>query len=104
MGETQTIFVDIDGTICTSVLNAQYYDAEPIEGMINYVNKLFDAGHTIIYWTARGTTTGLDWLTFTKSQLDKWGVKYHDVKVGKPYYDVFIDDKSINPSNIKTNE
>ena len=29
-------------------------------------------------------------------QLDGWGVKYHSVKLGKPHYDLFIDDRSIN--------
>ena len=58
------------------------------------INKLFRDGHTIIYWTARGTVTQIDWLDLTKEQLDKWGVLYHDVRVGKPEYDLWIDDKS----------
>ena len=32
---------------------------------------------------------------FTKKQLKKWGVKYHKLIMGKPSYDLIIDDKSI---------
>ena len=29
-------------------------------------------------------------------QLKKWGVKYHELIMGKPYGDFFIDDKAHN--------
>ncbi len=32
----------------------------------------------------------------TKEQLDSWGVKYHDLFLGKPQGDLYIDDKGIN--------
>ena len=35
-------------------------------------------------------------LKLTKQQLEKWGVKYDELKFGKPFYDLFIDDKNIN--------
>ena len=54
-----------------------------------------------MYWTARGTTTGIDWTETTLQQFDKWGVKYHDLKMGKPQYDVFIDDKNMNVKDWK---
>jgi hypothetical protein len=90
-------FIDIDGTICTSVKDAKYHEAKPFLDRIELYNQLYE-NNTVIYWTARGTTTGIDWLELTTKQLDEWGVKYHDVRVGKPFYDVFIDDKSINPN------
>ena len=37
----------------------------------------------------------------TKKQFAQWGVKYHDLKFGKPYYDLFIDDKNMNTKNWK---
>ena len=87
------IYVDIDGTICTQD-NGSYRDAEPRIEQIAKINKLYDKGNTIIYWTARGTVTQIDWLDLTKEQLDDWGCRYHDVRVGKPQYDLWIDDKS----------
>ena len=32
---------------------------------------------------------------FTKKQLDSWGLKYSKLILGKPSYDIFVDDKSI---------
>ena len=89
------LYVDIDGTICT-ITNGKYEEAQPIKENINKINKLFDEGNTIVYWTARGSGTGIDWEDVTKNQLDSWGAKYHNVKLKKPFYDIFIDDKAIN--------
>ena len=94
------IYVDIDETICHYEDKKRDYKlAKPITKNINKFNKLFDDGHEIIYWTARGSTTGIDWYDLTDSQLKKWGVKYKQFKVGKPYYDLFICDKAINSEN-----
>ena len=32
--------------------------------------------------------------TLTKMQLDIWGCKYHELIMGKPHADMFIDDKA----------
>ena len=87
------VYVDIDGTIC-SITNGIYTDAKPMMKRIRKINKLYAKGNTIIYWTARGSTTGANWVEFTNYQLDRWGCKYHELKVGKPHYDLWIDDKS----------
>ena len=47
------IYVDIDETIC-SFSNGEYSLAEPIKNRIDKINKLYEEGNTIIYWTARG--------------------------------------------------
>jgi hypothetical protein len=73
-----------------------YADATPIVTRINKVNELYDQGNTIVYWTARGTKTGIDWTNTTTKQLKSWSVKYHELLFGKPAYDLFIDDKNIN--------
>lgn len=88
------IFVDIDGVICNNT-DGKYEKAKPKIRAITKINKLVDEGHTVVYWTARGATTGKDWTEFTKQQLDKWGCKYTEIRMGKPYYDVFIDDKAV---------
>lgn len=92
----KVIYIDIDETICTKSEGLDYEKAKPIINNINMANKLYDDGHHIVYWTARGTVTGIDWFDVTKKQLDSWGVKYHELKMGKPFYDIFIDDKNIN--------
>ena len=92
------IYVDIDETICQSPENRDYALAIPFRDRIYKINQLYDEGNTIIYWTARGTGSGIDWSDVTINQFNKWGVKYHQLKMGKPIYDLFIDDKNINSS------
>ncbi len=86
---------DIDGTICSNT-NGRYDEAEPLHGVIQLVNALYEKNHTIYFYTARGSTTGLDWEAKTKAQLKNWGVKYHELFFGKPTADIYIDDKCIN--------
>ena len=95
------IYIDIDETICHSPNKPDYATSTPIVENIAKANKLYEEGNTIIYWTARGTQTGIDWTDLTKKQFNDWGVKYHDLKFGKPYYDLFIDDKNMNTLNWK---
>jgi hypothetical protein len=90
------IYIDIDDTICTLQEPMNYQSARPIPLAIQRVNDLYDSGHTIVFWTARGTLSGIDWRELTESQLNDWGIKYHELKLGKPAYDIFIDDKNIN--------
>ena len=90
------IYVDIDETIANTPEDRNYTLSPPIVENIKKVNKYYDDGHTIVYWTARGSGTGLDWHEVTKEQLGRWGAKHHELKLGKPVYDLFIDDKAIN--------
>ena len=69
--------------------------AIPIKENIEKVNALYDAGHTIVYWTARGSRKQIDWTNLTEQQLKDWGAKYHELRVDKPFYDLFIEDKSL---------
>ena len=91
-----TIYVDIDETICRTPNTQEYDKARPILDAIKKVNALYEEGHTIVFWTARGTLSGIDWTEITERQLRVWGVKYHELKFGKPAFDLFIDDKAIN--------
>ena len=47
---------DIDGTICNNTWG-EYEKALPIPDRIEVVNKLYNDGHHIIYFTARGMGT-----------------------------------------------
>jgi D-sedoheptulose 7-phosphate isomerase len=85
---------DIDGTICTNSFG-QYKNALPNLFVISQINSLYDSGHEIHFYTARGSTTGTDWTQFTQTQLAEWGVKYHSLTLGKPEADIYIDDKGL---------
>ena len=98
------VYVDIDETICYYKDERDYSLALPIKSNIEKINKLFDEGHEITYWTARGYTSGIDWYDVTKDQLKKWGCKYHNLSVGKkPNYDILICDKAYNTANFFKN-
>ena len=90
------IYIDIDETICRTPDSRNYSEAVPIKSAINRANSLYDDGHTIVYWTARGTGSGIDWSELTQLQFKKWGVKYHEIKFGKPIFDMFIDNLAQN--------
>lgn len=95
MSNPLNIYVDIDNTIAQTP-DGDYEQAKPITENIQKINELYERGHHINYWTGRGTITKIDWLPLTKKQLDSWGCKYHSVQLGKPAFDLFIDDKAIN--------
>lgn len=91
------IYVDIDDTICyRNNKTLDYQDSIPYLERICKINKLYDEGHTIIYWTARGTLTQKNWFQITYDQLITWNAKFTELRMGKPVYDLFIDDKNIN--------
>ncbi len=98
--------IDIDGTICT-ITNGQYEDAKPLLDRIEHINKLYDEGNIIIYFTARGMNTYSDdiilaknkWFNFTQKQLQAWNVKYHELIFGKPSGDLYIDDKGVRAND-----
>lgn len=93
------IFIDIDDTICYYENNEQkmdYNKAKPYKERIKKINALFDSGNKIVYWTARGSVTQKLWFNITYEQLKKWNCKFHELRMGKPVYDLFIDDKNIN--------
>jgi|TARA_R100000995_G_C3461666_1_gene113487 hypothetical protein len=90
------IYVDIDETICQTPEDRDYRKSTAIPERINKINDLYDDGNTIVYWTARGSGTEIDWRELTESQLSEWGAKHHKLVLGKPVYDLFIDDKNVN--------
>ena len=94
--DQKVVLVDIDETVCAYGEKRKYDLAIPIPKNIAKINKLYDEGNTIVYWTARGTTTNLNWFKVTQGQLEQWGCKYSELRMGKPYYDLFVDDKNIN--------
>jgi len=93
------IYVDIDGTICNTKKDIDgewdYTLSSPRYEQIEKINKLHNEGNEIVYWTARGGSTGIDWSRFTKRQIDNWGCCYTRIEIQKkPSFDLFIDDKS----------
>ena len=100
---------DLDGVICKNIeyKNSNlinYNKSKPIRPAVRAINKLYDDGHTIVIYTARGMTRYKGNVSLIKKKLSKltvnslksWKLKYHKLVFGKIYYDLIIDDKSIN--------
>ena len=90
-----TYCFDIDGTLCSQE-TSDYRLAVPNESRIRRVNELFLEGHTIKLFTARGSKSGVDWAEVTKIQVTEWGLLHHELILGKPHADHYIDDKAIH--------
>lgn len=90
----KTIFIDIDNTITTG----EGYENKcyPNKDVIDNLNKLYENNHNIIYWTSRGVISDNDWYNHTYNQLKEWDVKFTLLITKKPYFDFFLEDKSIN--------
>ena len=96
----KTYVFDIDGTICT-ITDGDYENAAPFKNRIEQINTLYDEGNTILFNTARGMGRTKNspamaheiFYEFTKQQLDQWGAKYHNLFLGKPAGDIYVDDK-----------
>lgn len=90
------IGVDIDGTLTIEVEGHDYLYRTPNILMINKVNEWHKEGHTIILFSARWES---DRAT-TKKWLTKHGVKHHALILGKPKFDLYVDDISVKPGEV----
>ncbi|MFW6008488.1 MAG: hypothetical protein ACOCP8_04400 [archaeon] len=97
------LIYDLDKTLCTKKQpHETYADVKPIQPMIDQLNKFHDDGHTIIIQTARNMVTQKNDVgkvlqnigEVTLNWLRKNNVKYDSIHFGKPYGDIYIDDKS----------
>jgi glycerol-3-phosphate cytidylyltransferase len=101
---------DLDNTICNTC-GSDYDSCVPKKEMVDKVNHLYESGNHIIVYTARGMSRfGGDenkaistFYNLTKDQLKSWGVKHHELKLGKLSYDFWIDDKNLTISEFQKN-
>ncbi len=97
---------DLDNTLVTfPVIPNDYLTVKPIKKMIELARQLHNDGHTIIIYTARRMLThknnvgavikDIGPLTF--KTLEDFSIPYDELIFGKPYADMYIDDKGLNP-------
>jgi len=89
------IIIDIDGTICSEEDFKNREKAKPFKKTIKNINSLKKKGHKIILFSSR------PWSQYDMTQewLKKKKLKFDNLILGKPIGDIWIDDRSINPSN-----
>lgn len=93
---------DIDNTICKTK-GKNYKNAKPYKDIIKIINKLYNNGHTIKIFTARYMGRNNDNIKLaykegynnTLKQLKKWNLKFHKLLMGKPSFDILIDDRAL---------
>jgi hypothetical protein len=114
MSKQKIIAFDLDDVLCYRPsgyehLGPEKYDyCEPYSENIDLANSLYDDGHKIVIYTARGMSQFNGNVTEiysklynkTNQQLNFWGLKYHQLVMGKMHYDVLIDDKVLNSHDI----
>ena len=99
--------IDIDGTVCDDIKNEDshlYKDATPYAGSKEQINKLFDEGNKIVFFTAREYKDK----AVTLAWLWKHGFKFHDLITDKPRCSedeeyVWIDNKPVRGITYKGN-
>jgi glycerol-3-phosphate cytidylyltransferase len=99
---------DLDETLCNTI-NKDYGNSTPILKMIEKVNHLYSNGNIIKIYTARGmgkfegdvSKVYNAYYNLTKNLIDSWGLKYHELILGKPSFDYFIDDKNMTIEEFK---
>ncbi len=88
--------IDIDNTLFEST-----YPCYTVKGVrqdvIDTVNQLYEDGNFIRLYTARGTCTGIDWSREIHDVLVRAGVRFHEIKYGKPAAHYYVDDKAMTP-------
>ena len=107
MSKIKTICFDIDNVICKTNSSHDYKKSKPKKKIIKFINELFNLGYTIKIYTARYMGRSNEnymkvkkkYFEATKLQLNSWGLNYHKLYMGKPDFDLFIDDKALNFSN-----
>lgn len=75
--------IDIDGTVCEDIPNEEPWRMESAElfpDALEIVNKWFDEGHIITFFTSRTEAHR----EVTTKWLDAVGFKYHSILMGKP--------------------
>lgn len=91
---------DIDGVICTTH-KKNYFKAKPKKKVITLINNLHKKNYIIIFTSRYMGRNNDDSIKAKKqgykktySQLISWGLKFHELRLGKPSFDVFVDDKN----------
>ena len=91
--------IDIDGTICDDIKNEDsdlYPTANVFPKALEIINKWYDEGSVITFFTARESKDRL----VTEEWLEKHGFKYHGLVMDKPRINdhqeyVWIDNKKV---------
>lgn len=99
---------DFDGTLFEQ--EPEHKIGKPIQPMIDLLKRLYEEGHIITILSGR--TTGE-----IEAKIKEHGIEVHEINdkkikefdrfdtpSGKPYYDVFVENRSVNPDIMSADE
>lgn len=104
----QRVCFDLDATLVTPpTVRGDYSTCKPIQRTIDLCNYLKRMNHYIIIHTARRMLTHSgnvgavirDVGKVTIHTLERFNIQYDELLFGKPYADVYIDDKAVNAND-----
>lgn len=81
--DVKNYLIDIDGTICDDIPNEEperMLTAAVYPDALKTLNKWYDEGHFICFFTSRTE----EHRAYTETWLKKHGFKYHSLLMGKP--------------------
>ncbi len=84
MSQKVVFMIDLDGTVWEDIPNEEAADrtkdAEVYKGAVDWINKRYEEGNLICFFTARWEKLR----QVTADKLKDTGVKYHQLIMGKP--------------------
>lgn len=92
------VFVSIDSIIKNLPKlgsSLDYKNIKPQYDSIEKINKMYDDGDVIIYYTPKGLNPDIDWENFIYKKLIKWGCSFNDIicEFEKNSLDSMVDSK-----------
>lgn len=114
MTRQKRVAFDLDDVICTRKSEEggvlKYHTCVPIPEGVALVNQCYDAGYDVTIYTARGMVScdgDLERIDrtirpLTEKHLREWGVRYHQLIMGKFPYDLLVCDKAVDSRVIST--
>ena len=112
------IAFDIDDVLLIRDKNNDFKSIEkykfciPIPHNVDLINQCYENGYYIKLYTSRGMTSLGGNLSeiqekispITIETLQKYNIKYNELIFGKEHFDLLIDDKALNISEVKSFE
>lgn len=102
------LYVDFDGTIVS--LEKDFMEGEPNEELITVLRDYYENNKRIVIYTARGMKSNNGDLAIieknVKPRIAEWlrlhNVPYHELIVGKPFWEILIDDRVKNIEDVNS--
>jgi uncharacterized HAD superfamily protein len=91
----KTLGIDLDGVVCSEEKTFDRPLARVLPGAVEFIKTARQNGNLVVIWTARGW----EQYKMTVDWLQKNDIEFDQLVMGKPIFDVYIDDRAIGHEN-----